>query len=241
LKNYISFSPTQKNLEEIEKWLIEERDVYNEGFYVNWSLIIGFYSRNELAITIVNDKTVGFCCWRKTSEFSGQINIFEINRSFRRQGIGKLFLNELERYFLTKDILVIDLQCEPEASQHFWRKLNFIDVPSGTFYWSHKLIHLYKRLIPTLMETSELNKTNYIEIWDSDPIYTKNKESKWKWNLTIPNGRNLELPIIQACERNWRIKLVLDSKVVVDDKIKRFRNIEIDFGPYAIIRELPID
>src|SRR5690348_10668850 len=118
----VSFAPTIKELDFIEEWLIEERNDSGEGFYCNWSIIKNFYNRKELAVLIVDGKAVGFACWRKTSELTGQINIFEIQPEFRNSGMGTFFTNKLLEYFLETNTYVIDLQCVPENSESFWRK-----------------------------------------------------------------------------------------------------------------------
>ena len=55
----------------------------------------------------------------------------------------------------------------------------------------------------------------------------------------IENGR-LKKPIIHPCRKDWRIRWTQNEKVIKDDKIKRFGNIEIDHSSYMIIMELPV-
>ncbi|HTM92375.1 MAG TPA: GNAT family N-acetyltransferase, partial [Flavisolibacter sp.] len=183
--------------------------------------------------------SVGFACWQKTSEFTGQVNIFEIKPDFRSKGIGTYFTNRLLEHLLEKNTYVVDLECMPEGSESFWRKLGFKDVPSNIHCPDRETKHLYKPLIQCTKEVLSLHGNNYIEIWDNEPYATKNKEPKWKWNITVNSESKLDLPIIQPCEKDWRIRLVLNNKVVIDDKIKRFGNVEIDHGSYAIIFEVP--
>lgn len=239
MKYSISLDPITQHLEEIEKWLIAERDTNGEGFYCNWTIIKNFYARNELVVLLVDNKPVGFCCWRKTSNLSGQINIFEIRPDYRGKGLGLSFTNKLLAFFVSKNIYVVDLQCVPENSESFWRKLGFIDVPPSIHFWDKQTTHLFKRLVPYQQQVQNHNGYNYIEIWDLEPYAAKNRESKWKWDLNITNEKKISLPIIQPCEQDWRIKFVQGGKVIIDDKIKRFGNIEIYNGPYAIITELP--
>jgi len=239
MKYSVNFTPTDQQVDDIEQWLIEERDSSNEGFYCNWTIIKSFFKRGELAVLIVENNPVGFCCWQKTSELSGQINIFEIKPDFRGKGFGTQFTNELEKFFVSKNVCVIDLQCVPEESEGFWKKHNFIDVPVNIRYWDKQTKHLFKRLLPSLSEVSTHNGSDYIEIWDAEPIYAKNKKSKWKWDINSHNAK-LSLPIIQPCEKDWRIKLVMNNKIIIDDKIKRFGNFEIDFGAYVVITQLPV-
>jgi hypothetical protein len=192
-----------------------------------------------LAVVFADSQAVGFACWRKTSEFTGQINIFEIKPEFRSQGVGTYFTIKLLKYLTEKNIYAIDLECMPESSESFWRKFGFKDVPPNIHYWNNQTVHLFKPLVPCAHGALNHNGIDYIEIWDNEPYATKNKESTWKWNLNLNEENKLNLPIIQPCERDWRIKLVQESKVVIDDKIKRFGSVEIDHGPYAIIAEVP--
>ncbi len=36
----ISFNPTEEQITEVEKWLIEEKKTSDEGFYCNWKLFV---------------------------------------------------------------------------------------------------------------------------------------------------------------------------------------------------------
>lgn len=59
--NYqISFSPTNKQLDEIEGWLKAERQKTGEGFYCNWNVIKHSFEKNRLLTISLNNKTVGF-------------------------------------------------------------------------------------------------------------------------------------------------------------------------------------
>lgn len=241
IMNYaISFTPTTSHLQQIEKWLIDEKNNSGEGFYVNWSIINAFFNRKELAVLTVDNDAVGFCCWRTTSDFSGQFNILEIHPTYRGKGLGAWFNSELEKFFVSNNILVVDVQCVPETSEAFWRKMNFIDVPPNHRFWDKQTTHLFKCLVPSLQPVVEHNNINYIEIWDAEPYATVDKDAKWKWDLDITGENKLVLPIIQPCHRDWRIRLVLDNKTITDNKVKRFGELEIDYGPYIIIQELPV-
>jgi ribosomal protein S18 acetylase RimI-like enzyme len=144
----ISHTPTQDQIEEIKAWLIEEQNNSGEGFYCNWSIIASFYKRWNFSVISTNNKTIGFACWRNTSDLSGQINIFEIHPDFRRRGVGLYFTEKLLSHFVEKNVYVIDLQCVPSTSEIFWRYLGFTDVPLNIRYWDKQTQHLFKRLVP---------------------------------------------------------------------------------------------
>ncbi len=236
----ISFTPTQQHLDEIEKWLIEEQSATGDGFYCNWTIIKSFFKKNNFAVISSNNLPIGFACWRHTSTLSGQINIFEIKPDFRKQGAGTYFTDKLLDFLIAQNIYVVDLQCVPPESESFWRKFDFIDVPSNIRFWDFRTQHLFRRLISHKQPTENYEGENYIEIWDAEPYATKNKESKWKWEIEInAENKTLKLPIIHPCEKDWRIRLIQKGKAVIDDKIKRFGSLEIDYGPYVIITELP--
>ena len=105
---HIFFSPTKKQeqLNEIEKWLIEERRVTGEGFHCNWSIVERCYKNKTFAIIEENESTIGFACWRNTSRFSAEITILEINPNSRKKGIGRYFVESLLQFFRQQNIYI---------------------------------------------------------------------------------------------------------------------------------------
>ena len=44
-----SFAPPKDQLDEIERWLIEEDNLKGEGFYCNWEIIASSFDKKNLA------------------------------------------------------------------------------------------------------------------------------------------------------------------------------------------------
>jgi hypothetical protein len=237
--NYcISDRPTKSQLVEIEKWLIEERKSTSEGFYCNWNSIKSCFESKNLVVFLSNDFPIGFACLRSNGELTAEISILEIKSNCRNQGLGDYFTKMLLDYLTKKNIYIAELQCAPEESESFWKKLNFLDVPDGVKFFLNK--HLYKVLIPSQKPVEICDGSICIEIWDDEPHLTRNKPSKWKWVPDInTQTKKFKLPIIHPCNKDWRIKVIHKGTTIIDDKIKRFGNIEIDFGNFAIIRDIP--
>lgn len=53
-------NPTDTHLHQIEMWLIDERNQYNEGFYCNWNNITDHFNDKELFCLAENEKAIGF-------------------------------------------------------------------------------------------------------------------------------------------------------------------------------------
>lgn len=236
----VTFSPTREQLNEIEEWLIEEHETLKSGFYCNWRQIETYYNKGDFSALIVDERTAGFATWRMLSEVTGQILIVELRPEFRGNGQGIQLMNQVLSYLVSKGILVVDLQCEPIESEKFWRKLEFVDVPRNIHYWSKLATYLFKILVPVQPLAVAPDGNDYIELWDDEPYITQNKPSKWIWKIeTEAESCKLKIPIIHPCKKDWRIRLTMDGRTIVDNKVKRFGGVEIDFEPYMVIRELP--
>ncbi len=91
----VTFSPTYKQVGEVEKWLITERQKTGDGFYCNWNIIKSSFENNELATISLNNKTIGFATWRLTSDKTARIEIAEVEPTNRNKGIGKILTTQL--------------------------------------------------------------------------------------------------------------------------------------------------
>ena len=238
----IFFLPTDKQVGEIEKWLIAESKKTGDGFYCNWTIIKSSFHKNELIVISFNNKTVGFATWRLTSEKTARIEIAEIKPKFRKKGIGKKLITELLIFLNDKNICVVDLQCSPENSAPIWKRLGFLDFsgpPEKYNFNPGDNKKLYTILTKHLQASTGQNIGETIELWDDEPYITdKNTLPKYVWNLEFIEGtRKLSNPIIHPAHHKWRICWKVNGKTVKDDKINRFVT-KIDFGTFIIIDEL---
>jgi predicted GNAT family acetyltransferase len=241
--NYqVTISPTQKQVGEIKKWLIEERQKTGDGFYCNWNIIKSSFDKNELATISLNNKTIGFATWRLTTDKTARIEITEVKPTYRTKGIGKKLTTHLLNLLKEKGVCVVDLQCSPRTSEPIWKRLGFVefpDSPENYKFNSDVNKKLYLILTEHLQTSSDQHANETIELWNDEPYNTdENTPPTYIWNLEFIDGtRKLSKPIIHPAYYEWRLRWRINSKTIKDDKIKRFKP-EIDFGTFIIIDDL---
>lgn len=120
-----------------------------EGFYCNLNTILSSYDLRQIAILIYNDQVIGFATWDINSIQIACIQIMEIKPVHRGKGYGEWFILRLFDYFIATGIVVVDVQCKPETSNPFWKKLGFIEFPSS-YYLPSTDKWLYRPLVPIL-------------------------------------------------------------------------------------------
>ena len=241
---HVSFSPTDKQVGEIEKWLIAERKKTGDGFYCNWDIIKSSFDKNELATISLKTKTVGFATWRLTTDKTARIEIAEVKPTHRKKGIGKKLTTELLNFLQDKNIFVVDLQCSPETSEPVWKRLGFVEFPDPPENYNFNYDgnkKLFSILTEHLQTSSVQHTDETIELWNDEPYTTdENTPPTYIWNLEFKNGtRKLSKPIIHPGHYEWRIRWRINGNTIEDDKVKRFGK-EIDFGTFIIIDELTL-
>ena len=207
----VTNSPTIKQVDEIEKWLIVERKKSGDGFYCNWETIKFSYVKNELVTISKNNKAIGFATWRLTSEKTARIEIVEVKPTYRKKGIGKKITTELFNFLKLKNIFVIDLQCSPVTSEPIWKRLGFLEFPDPPENYNFSLSAnktLYTILTNHLHTNSTQVTNETIELWNNEP-YTKNENTPptYIWNIEFIDGtRKLLKPIIHPAYYEWRMR-----------------------------------
>lgn len=234
----INLNPNENHLTNIEEWLIEEKNKFNEGFYCNWNIIREAFTEKRLNIITENDFAIGFIVYR-ISDLTAEIVIAEIKPTERRKGIAKELINGTLEYFRTKEILVTQLFCSPENSEPFWKKVGFLNFPE---FPHNSQIRMYKPQIQTLelWNKSDLkNNEEVIELWNEEPHIAERINSKWKWELKYnSNTLILEKPIIFPAHYDWQICWRKGNLIIEKNKVKYFKTEEILNGNFIIIREL---
>jgi len=231
----INTTPTQFDLETIEKWLIEEDKKFNEGFYCNWTIIEKSFQKNELVTLNFKERPIGFLVWSK-GEIYVEIDILEIKPEHRKKGIGQYFFEKISEYFKQKGFLAIKLFCSPRESEKFWIKMGFIKFPKRGY--SESDLTYFKPLIELQTTITNGQTENKVELWDVEPYQKNNNLPKWTWNIEIINNK-LTLPIIHPCNCNWNLKWTRNGEVIKEDKVKYFdtKN-RVEYNPFLYIKEL---
>lgn len=238
----ISFDPTKNQLNEIKKWLIEEKKSTGESFYNNWNIIESSFVENELITISENKQTIGFVVWSLCylKKYSAKIDMAVIKPSHRNKGFGRKIVSELILMLNDKGIYTIELDCSPRSSEKIWRQLGFIDFPANNY---HNKIYkkLYKIIVPHLEVQEIITVDESIELWDNRYDKTKELNPTWKWNLIFKKeSRELEKPIIHPCfDVDWRIRWKKFDGIKIDDKVKYFSETNFRFGDFIVIKEVP--
>jgi GNAT superfamily N-acetyltransferase len=240
----VTFSPTDNQVSEIEKWLIAERQKTGDGFYCNWNIIKSSFDNGELATISLNSKAIGFATWRLTTDKTARIEIAEVKPTHRKKGIGKILMTQLLNFLTDKGVCVVDLQCSPDTSEPVWKRLGFVefpDSPENYNFNSGDNKKLYKILTEHLKTSSVQRSDETIELWNNEPYTTNDKTPPtYLWNVEfIDETRKLSQPIIHPAHYEWRLLWRVNGNTIKDDKIKRFKP-EIDFGTFIIIDELTV-
>ena len=232
-------NPTKTHLHQIEKWLIDERKQYDEGFYCNWNNINDHFNNKELFCLVEDEQAIGFVCWR-IYEKTVYLEIVEIMRTKRGLGLGRMMVEESLEVFKKKRALIADIECSPEESEPVWRKLGFIAYQKSEYITNPTK---FKPLIPyqELLADSEVNSNEIkLELWNGEPWETRKLRSNWIWIVNYKNGsKELELPIIYPANQNWRIRLSKGEETLYDGKIKHRKDADsIHLGSFLVVREI---
>ncbi|NCU06186.1 MAG: GNAT family N-acetyltransferase [Chitinophagaceae bacterium] len=241
-KFIVNFKPTEAQVGEIKKWLMEEDRKTGDGFYCNWKTIKSSFDNEQLVTISHLNKAIGFVTYDDSITHTVKIVIAEIQPFYRGKGVGRFFISELSRYWAEKGCVVLFLECSPETSAPIWMKLGFKEYTDSPEKYRFSLSS-GKQLFQILMDHLEPNHATLsnekIELWNDELYRVRNTEPKYIWYLDfIPNTRKLKKPIVHPAHYDWRIRWSSNSKTIKDDKIKYFGN-EIIYGTFIVIKDLP--
>lgn len=230
-------------LEQITKWLKDERTTTGSGFYCNITVINQAFNDKEAFCVTLKNQAVAFCIFTKHRN-SARIEIAEVCPTLRGSGAGR-FLVEKTLYNLAKQkVQVVDLQCEPRESESFWRHMGFYNIPDGVDenYYSpyNKPIVMYR---PTCLVQQEVpfdTAENAIELFDCKQWECDGRQPKWSWPLVTFYGSNiLRAPIVHPVNKDWHIRWKNKGRILKEDKVKYFCESDYTVGRYFILQKLP--
>ncbi len=234
----INFNPTEKDIECIKEWLIEEINITNKGFYNNWNIIYDKYKTKEILVITDNEYPIGFLTYT-TFDFCVRIDIFSIKPSERRKGVGKKFINEVFSFFKSKNILVLKLFCSPENSHLFWRK-------NGFEYYSlyekdtKRRINMFKPLIKVLKSDTGVKSNLKINLWNCESHLKNKVPYKWSWDIILKDDkRTLVKPILFPIQGDWYMEFIVNDELIFSDKVKRFKeNNDYPYTDFLFVTQL---
>lgn len=222
MKDYVEiiFNPTQKNIDEINKWSNEKSALYSS--FKSKTLIIAKYM----------GVAVGFCSF-EIAGITLHIHSSEVKKDFKLNGIGRRMNEELERKFKDK-YFAITLYCSPKNSRFFWKKLGFEYFPENN---NLNEIYMFKPLkdISENLADGKVDKSDEIIIIFGD----NNVEYKWKLEFK-ENSRMLNCPIVFFGFCEWKMLWKKGEEIFYNDSYKYFnRKQKID--ECMFINELPLN
>lgn len=219
----ISFNPTQQDLNEISKWMVEEKNtpITNNA---NWPSISSAFESKLLIIATHQNKAVGFYTLSKGA-LTICIGVAEVKPDFRQNGIGKLLLESIIEKYVIQNFYALYLYCAPVASQIVWKKLGFKFYPNNSTNDKSDKVQMYKILTPYLNTRQGTSKieNEIIEIWNDEPHLTQDDKPSWVWFLKYKkNTKVLQKPIVHFGHYEWRIRWRKGDNVYKDCKYKNF-------------------
>lgn len=199
----IIFNPTNKNVDDIEKWGLEKS--YLHSSFRDKSLVVAEYD-NEM---------IGFYCLRAVkNDIAIKIETAEVKNEYRNKGIGKKMFEEIFIKYKNKKYYSFTLYCSPKESQFYWMKLGFKYFPENIKSDKVEMFRAIKDINETITE-SELYP-NTIEIIDD-----YGTSYKWKFDLK-ENTNELISPIVLFGNYKWRMILTKENKILYSEQYRYF-------------------
>ncbi len=233
----ICTTPSENQLIEIKNWLFEEYQKENEGFYINWNIILNYFESNQLIILLKDSDVIGFSTYRFYDDIVVNIDIIEIHPDHRKCGYGNYMMKEVFNFCKIQGAKVASLFCAPKESYKFWENFGFSDFPETGYTQTELSMYM------NLVEVRETLKDNYldktiIELWDCEPHQSKDVKAKWTWSINTSHNK-IEPPILITCDRNWNIRFSIDGEIIKESKVKYFSKMNpIDLDKFMFINEL---
>jgi GNAT superfamily N-acetyltransferase len=130
---------TADDLADVRRWLEREEHETGEGFFCNMEIIEAIHKEGMLDVFVIESETVAFVA----DGWNGP-NIVEVRPEFRGRGLGRQAAEHALQRAFDRGNAVVQIQCAPYASIHFWQKMGFRLLVSEDGL--HTSNHAYKKL-----------------------------------------------------------------------------------------------
>ena len=236
--------PRDGRLEQITKWLQEEKANTGTGFHCNISVINKAFKDKEAFCVTVKNEAIGFCIVSPRG-CTARIEIAEVCPAFRGSGAGRFMVENCLNTLTLRGVQVVDLECKPTESESFWRFMGFCSIPDGvdvnSFSAYNKPIKLFRPVCPAQEEILLKSSENVIELYDCEPWASRNRLPRWTWPvLTQDNSNMLKKPIIHPANEKWHIRWKNGDTIVKEGKVQSFSSDSENWGRYVILTKLPV-
>jgi len=225
-------SPNINHLSSIKVWLEDEDEETGQGFYSNWDVIEKAYQNQQMLVLAKDSEPIAFLIYR-FEELTARLEITEVAPKFRKSGYGRMIVDDFMKMAHKQGSLAVDLYCSPEESQEFWESVGFVKFPEMPHQKSK--IWMYKPLVETASTIESNTETEVIELWQSSSM----RSADMTWQVERDTGTNmLKQPVVFPVDDNWRLCWRNNNEMFFEDGIKYFREGNICYGNFLIIREL---
>lgn len=230
-----SFSNSNDKFNYLKKWLLDEYNQFDKGFYSNIEIIEKAFHNDKLITFDIDEVPVGLVVYNDCDGFI-EIDILTIQYEYRNNGNGSMFYKLLENHFKKVNYLALKLYCNPPESETFWKKMGFNPFPENIYGLPE--LSYYKPLINTTIQSQNFNLKNKLELWDVEPHLAPSTNPKWCWEIKSLKQK-LDNPIFHPANPNWNIRLTINGEILKEDKVKYFsmKN-PIDIYPFLLIKNL---
>lgn len=210
---------TPKDIQIIKEWLANEPDTEDEiGFAKYFDSKIKPSIDNEHALVYRKDGVaVGFLVYSKYYDRIVKLDIIDVNPDYRHQGIAKRFVEDYIKYFVSKGIVVAELDGESTYGECLAKSTGFEPITYSDGYCTT----LFRKFV----ETREQNRTEdcRLLLWTEDFYKVKNSEAPiqptYSWSLNFENDKR---PIIQYAYKEYQICIIKDGKFIKPDRVELY-------------------
>lgn len=226
----LSRNPSITNLNQIQCWLVEENEKYENGFIGNWSAIKQSFQDNMLFIALNGDKAIGYIAV-KAFDFIAHINILNVQEKFKGQGIGQKLYNYCESILIREGFLATELISEPKASETFWKKMGYRRIDDQLNYSGFNLFYKYIKPAKEIWNGTR-KPQNRIE------ISTDERDNENSAIITyVLDGKS---DIVLYAWKDWLASIYLNDVLIHSNKLKYLLNENSKFlnGPLFIMNAL---
>lgn len=212
---------TQSDFNYISRWLKEEFDKYGEGFWHNIQIINNCFLENQLFVYIYDSMAVGFI----TGPIDGP-SILNVKKGYKRKGIGRKLINHILIKATEHQISVIEIECNPESSINFWKKMGFSIEEKNNKILGYKVIKCNNKIVHN--NPIEVSIKTYSEdIYrnkDTEPLLSVNLVAFLQDDDKVVFQKRLFLKkgkLFKYIDKDLVLYIKLSDKEIFFDKAKR--------------------
>lgn len=188
-----------------------------EHFWHNSDLILGAFQQSRAMLVLDEmEQVVGYMTWTFYNEIRAEIDIVEVEKSHRKQGVfRKMLRNFIEEYSTISFLSATPIsQSEIVFTRLGWEKT----------VGPNRDVHFFKILKPVVSEQNFLPQGHVIALASEADFYSVKREPlrfRMRYFQIQPNVEGkLAVPIIAPFHHEGYVGLYLDGKLIADGKAK---------------------